>query len=253
MTEYVKFTKSAINTLPLPEKGKRSAYYHPKMKGLMVRVTSSGTKTFYVMRWMQGGPEWASLGKFPEMTPEQAEREADKYNGAVASGSNPNEAKRRLRGEIILFHLFDDFLLNKRNRNGAPLAEKTKTDYRKSFDQLDNLKNRQLSLVKRDELKRLHEKLGKEHPIMANRILALTSSLFSYAIDKELFTGTNPASGIKKFPEHARDRFLQSDELPQFFQALADEPNEIIRDYFSVSLLTGARKSNVLSMRCVFQ
>lgn len=37
--------------------------------------------------------------------------------------------------------------------------------------------------------------------------------------------------------------------MPRFFEALAEEPNHTIRDYFLISLLTGARRANVLSMR----
>jgi integrase len=59
----------------------------------------------------------------------------------------------------------------------------------------------------------------------------------------------NPCLGIRKFPEKSRDRFLQADELPRFFKALNEEPNATLRDYIFVSLLTGARRSNVLSMR----
>lgn len=62
-------------------------------------------------------------------------------------------------------------------------------------------------------------------------------------------TEANPAKGIRRNPEKSRDRFLQSDELPRFFAALATEPNPVIRDYILVSLLTGARRANVLSMR----
>src|SRR5439155_7000503 len=49
--------------------------------------------------------------------------------------------------------------------------------------------------------------------------------------------------------KRSRDRFLQSDELPRFLQALAAEPNDVVRDYVMLSLLTGARRDNVLSMR----
>ncbi len=73
--------------------------------------------------------------------------------------------------------------------------------------------------------------------------------MFSKAIEFSFWNKTNPAHGIKKFKEHSRDRFLQSDELPRFFQALADEPNAIFRDYFLMLLLTGARRSNVLQMK----
>ncbi len=55
--------------------------------------------------------------------------------------------------------------------------------------------------------------------------------------------------GIKTRKSNKRDRFLQSDELPRFFASVADELNETIRDYFLLSLLTGARRANVLAMR----
>ena len=43
-------------------------------------------------------------------------------------------------------------------------------------------------------------------------------------------------------------RFLHPDELKAFFTALSAEI-PLFRDFFAVCLLTGARKSNVLSMR----
>lgn len=64
-----------------------------------------------------------------------------------------------------------------------------------------------------------------------------------------IWKGDNPAHGIKKFPEKSRNRFLQADELPRFLQAVEAEPNDTIRDYILISLLTGARKANVLAMR----
>ena len=48
--------------------------------------------------------------------------------------------------------------------------------------------------------------------------------------------------------EHKRERVLPPDELPRFFQALEEEPNGAIRDYIFISLLTGARRINVLAM-----
>jgi len=63
------------------------------------------------------------------------------------------------------------------------------------------------------------------------------------------YEGPNPARGIKKFPERSRERFLQADELPNFFKAVAEEANDAVRDFILISLLTGARRGNVLAMR----
>jgi integrase len=74
--------------------------------------------------------------------------------------------------------------------------------------------------------------------------------MFNKAINEwRIWKGENPAHGIAKFSEQSRDRFLQSDELPRFFKAVAEEENKTIRDYILMSLLTGARRSNVLAMR----
>ena len=61
--------------------------------------------------------------------------------------------------------------------------------------------------------------------------------------------GTNPCNGIKKFKEIKRDRFLQPQEFPAFFEALEEEYNTQAKNYIWLSLLTGARKANVLAMR----
>ena len=72
--------------------------------------------------------------------------------------------------------------------------------------------------------------------------------MFGWAISAGLWENS-PAIGIRRNKEKSRDRFIQSDELPRFFQALSKEPNETIRDYVLISLLTGARRSNVCSMK----
>lgn len=92
----------------------------------------------------------------------------------------------------------------------------------------------------------LHSKISRHSPVTANRVLALVSSIFGRAIERGLWDGINPASHIKHNPERDRHRFLPADELPRYFQVLADEPNATIREFFLVSVLTGARRSNAL-------
>ena len=64
------------------------------------------------------------------------------------------------------------------------------------------------------------------------------------------YRGDNPARGLKMFQETARDRFIQVGELEILFKALEAEP-QLFRAFFIMSLLTGARKANVLAMRWV--
>lgn len=90
----------------------------------------------------------------------------------------------------------------------------------------------------------------KDGRVSANIALKLLHTLYQRAIREwRIYKGENPASGIKKFPEASRERFLQADELPRFFEAVAAEENPDIRDYVNLLLLTGARRSSLLSMR----
>ena len=121
----------------------------------------------------------------------------------------------------------------------------------KQFDRhLASWKKRKLSSIRKIDIHKLHQDIGNSSgQYTANRLLALLRSIFNQANKLGLWDNPNPASGITKFKEKSRSRFLQADELPRFFSALAEESSEHARDYILLSLLTGARKSNVLAMR----
>ncbi len=211
----------------------------------MLAVTAAGTKTFYLYKRIDGKPERVLLGRFPDISIENARKKAAEAKGTIAGGKNPQKVKRAIRAEMTFLELFTEYM------------EKYSKVHKKSwiYDEREVNKflphwfKRKISSFDKSEVERLHAKIGKDNGIyQANRLLERIRSIFNKAIDWG-WEGNNPAVGIKKFREKSRDRFLQPDELPRFFEALANEPNETARDFFMISLLTGARKSNTLSMR----
>lgn len=240
------FTKSYLNDLPAPEKGKRSYYYDTKTQGLAICVTSANKKTFVVYRKIEGRPERIKLERFPGMSIEQARGRAAEINASIAKGDNPAQIRRAKKEELTLNELFDSYL--------KLYAKKHKSSWKEDVRQFDcylsQWKQRKLSLIRKIDIHKLHQEIGNTSGFYAaNRLLALLSSLFNQANKLGLWDKPNPTVGIKKFKEKSRSRFLQADELPRFFTALAEEQNEHARDYILLSLLTGGRKSNVLSMR----
>ena len=142
--------------------------------------------------------------------------------------------------------LFDEFM----ERHAKVHKKSWKDDLSLYNRYLQPWKSRKLSTIRRADIQKLHAKIGKSgHPYGANRMLSLMSILFNKAEEWGLWEKSNPANGITRFKEKSRSRFLEADELPRFFQALGEEENETIRDYFLISLLTGVRRSNVLAMR----
>ena len=114
------------------------------------------------------------------------------------------------------------------------------------------LGSRKVSSVKRDMIGRVLSDMERQGKAAAtvNNVRALASAIFGKAIEWSYLT-ENPVKGIKTRKAVKRDRFLQSGELSRFFAAVAGEPNEAMRDFFLIALLTGARRDNVLSMQWV--
>ncbi len=241
----INFTKIAIDALPFPVKG-RTYHRDSKVHGLAVGVGETGRKSFIFYRKIGGVPERIPLGKYPDLSIEQARGKASDLNSAIANGINPAQIKRGLKAELTFSELFSGYL----ERHSKP-NKKTWTEDKSKYDTYlaKPLGNKKLSEVDRASIATIHSNITRAgHAVTANRVKALVSSIFGWAISVGLWQ-INPAIGIKQNREYSRDRFLQGDELPRFFQALAEEENDTIRDYLVTSLLTGARRSNVLSMQ----
>ena len=74
--------------------------------------------------------------------------------------------------------------------------------------------------------------------------------MYTVAIKQGYMNGhPNPATGIRKFAEKSRDRFLAPDELGRLFAALDAEEDVVFRDYILISLYSGQRRTNVLTLR----
>lgn len=242
----INFTKDALTAIKLPKEGSRTVYHDSKTIGLQLRVTPSGVKTFsYFRRIKNGNPERITLGRFPDLTIENARIKAARLNAAIAEGSNPASVIRTSKTEMTLEVLFNEYMERAGNHNKRP--DKPKDIFRLH---LSGIKSKKLSSIKHSEIDRLHKKIGSNTgQVTANIVLKLLHVMFNKAINEwRIWQGDNPAHGIKKFKEQSRDRFIQSDELPIFFKALQEEENTTLRDYILISLLTGARRSNILAM-----
>jgi integrase len=195
--------------------------------------------------WYQTKPVRITLGIFPSMSIEQARGKAREHKATMSAGIDPAEEKRKTKQEMTFGELFEIYL----DRHAKPRKRTWREDVRIFKQYLKPLENKRLSTITRSNISVIHGKIGREYPITANRVLALISSVFGRGIEYSFYEDMNPCRGIRKFSERSRDRFLQADELPRFFKSLNAEPNTTVRDYILISLLTGARRSNVLEMR----
>lgn len=164
------FTKRTLESLPCPSTGKRAYYYDSKVRGLGVSLTSSGTITFIVYRKISGRPERITLGRYPDLSIENARGLASEKNSQIAQGKNPNREKNKLKDELTLKELFHSYC----DRHAKLHKKSWKNDEKQYRLYLSCWDNRKISTLHRSDIETLHSKVGREHGLYAaNRMIAL--------------------------------------------------------------------------------
>jgi len=239
------FTKAAVAALTAGEGGRRVAYYDTRARGLCVLVAPR-TKSFYVLRFVAGKAERVFIGRFPDTTIEQARERAGKINSQIDGGANPNEVKRERRRELTLDQLHAEYMKRHAEiRNRRP--DNAMNNYRRY---LSHWGRRKLTDITRRDVAALHADLARDvGQVTANIALTLLRAMYNRASEWDLWEGVNPTTGVRKFAEKSRERFILPDEMPRFHGALRHVECDTTRDFILMLLLTGARRGNVMEMR----
>jgi len=230
----------------------RYVIWDTELKGFGVRVQTSGLKTFLVRYRHLGRRRFLSLGRFGEITPEQARLLAQKAMSKVREGADPADERSQDRAAITVKKLVERFLADHVEQKRKP---KTLTDYRSILEGYLVPKHggKKAQELTRADVARLH--LGMKHaPYRANRLLAVIASMYTFG-DKHGLTPEdfNPARKIERFPESRRERFLTTEELKKLGQAFRelDEGGRFGTAIQALMflLLTGARLNEVLKLK----
>ncbi len=237
-----KLTKRAIDTTPPPVRG-QVFLRDEELRGFGIRITS-GARSFILEKEINGRVRRMTLGRYGVLTVEQARKLAQEKIGQIVRGGDPAEERR---GQLHS-PTFQDLERMYLERHAA-YKKSIKNDVSILNRHLAPWRPRKLGSVTRAEVARLHAQVGAAgHRTWANRIVALVRMMFRLAEEWGMHPGPNPASRIRMFQEVERARYLTPEELPVFFAALSKEPSPFIRVALVTALLTGARRTEVLTM-----
>jgi integrase len=289
MKNHFTFSRSALRDMALPETnwmnvyddaqrglclgvshtGTKSFRVYRKFKGRPVKILLGNfDPSLPETREIPEGTELLGLlGNKASLNVRMARKLATAVNAQLDAGINPTISVRKARHILTLGAIFELYFCNlesegKKSRQqfrwmfecylGALPDEPKKKHGRKRQKSKGavNWSQRQLNSISHEDVQKLRFDLGKNiGHTTSNRVIELLRAIYSFGIKKRLFAGENPAAAAGKFKSESRDRFLQSDELPNFFRALEDEPDLDVRDFFRLALYTGARRGNLLEMR----
>jgi len=250
----VQITKSFIEQITPPplNKGKtdQAFYRDSSIPGFGLRVTSSGGKSFIVEKRIDGKVKRVTLGKYGQLTLEQARNEARRFLDKVKTGTNPASGKHNKRtGNTTLLEAFEDYL---QTRKG--LKEATVEDYRRSINgAFVHWQNKPLTQITKDMVQLRHKDLGKRSKARANNAMRVLRAVFNHAISRyednygQQVIMNNPVDRLSQlqawYKVDERQTFIKPDQLQHWFTATMQLNNKTTRHYLLLLLFTGLRRS----------
>lgn len=234
-----------IKSLPLP-KGKHKIYWDGRLIGLGIRITDNNAKSFVLRYVINGRERKYTLGGYPALSYSAARDMAIQMKGEITKGNDPLDERQAIHNIPTVKQLAEDFLKAKEK----VLRPRTMKDYREFFFKkhiVPKFGNLKIDSIGKKEIENFHRSFS-ETPRMGNRVLEIMRVMFNTALSWEILE-KNPTQGIKKFPEHKRERYLSEDEIGRLTKTLDAEPNQMSANIIRLILLTGSRKGEVLSAR----
>jgi integrase len=246
-------TEAFVREEKPPAKGVKRIWDAPDPRGKMgwasgfgVRVSAGGSKSF-VLRYRSrttGIEHLYTIGSFPDWSTTAARAEAREIKARIDKGGDPQTEKQAARDAATVSDLCDRFLAEHVMRK----RPNTRRDYTGIIETIIRpvLGRKTITAVTTRDCEDLHRQVTERAPHRANRAAAIGSKMFTLAMRWHM-RPDNPFRGIERNPEAKRRRYLTSDELRRLTKALAEHGDQQVANAFRLLLLTGARKSEVLS------
>lgn len=245
-----RFTNEKLDALPAS--AKVATYYDADIKTLGVRVQPTGKKSFFMLKQVNGRPQRKTLGTVGELKLDAARMHAQKLSVALAGwkaegGAGLSPTARPEKG-LAFAEAFEQYLRGVRLRSKNPdKAERGLHWLLTTY--LGSLKTAPIESITGQRLSSLHTSIAeKNRPYAANRAIEVVRGVFRFLVKKGL-AERDPSQAVTMCPEKKRERFLQPDELIRLHAALQSEPNGDLRDFVTLLLATGVRKSSLYAAR----
>lgn len=271
MSIKLKFTENAVQRLPAPTDKTRQIYSdtdNPGAKkreavpGLQLAVFKSGSRSFVLCRKFHGRTRFITLGKYPDISVEDARIEAREHIANIRKGIDPLKNKRaNSRKNVTLQEVFNDYI----KVRGNQLSANSVSNYKTVIEgHLHGWRTKEMRVISRTMVQRKHAELTDGSPSSANKTMRVLRALFNFANGqyenhegKGLFPD-NPVSRLSHIRiwnrENRRQNKINNSDLKPWFSELmaldaGDSYAISVRDYLIMLLLTGMRRRELAPLQ----
>lgn len=219
--------------------------------GFGVRVYNSGTKVFYHAYTFDGKRRFLNLGEYPIVSLADARKRYNASKKKIDDGIDPLLEKDAAKAERKLTPFVADFVdeyirihAKEHNRSWKEIERALKSEIvpRWGKRKLTDIKRRDLILVL-DEIKE------RGAPVMANRVMAYTRKMFSWAIHRDVLKVHPFLMMERPNKEESRKRVLSETEIKTFWHNLDNcRMSDKIKRALKLILVTGQRPGEVIGI-----
>lgn len=220
-----------------------------KIRNFFCRVSPKGMKTYLIIKKVKQKPVYVTIGQAEEINLKEARIKAIEIIDELNKNKNRNKERKEENSQPTLTEFFETkYIPQYAEKYTKPktLAENISIFRRRLKKKWGES---HLKEITRDDIELMHSRIkSKDGVFAANKALTLIKHLLNKAVEWR-YLEYSTATGIKPYKWKSRERFINPEEMSRFFDALEAEQDLLVKGYIYISLYTGQRCSNVLSMR----
>src|SRR5262245_6819910 len=202
--------------------GRKTDYFDTVVKGLVLRASAGGQKSWYVVYGPPAKRQWLKLGPYPEIslgTDKGARQRAKDTRAKVGDGADPVADKKALEASQTVCDLVENYVARRAStkRSGDEIARRLRKNVK---DVIGDVKLSDLH--RRDITKCIDAVKDRGAHVEANRVFEDVRAMVRWArgrgdLDQNLVEGM-----AKPTETTERDRVLSPDEIRTVWVALPD-------------------------------
>ena len=255
-SQKIKINRSTVKALPLfkpdPEKPNtnQQLLFDSVLPGFGVRITESN-KAYFAQKRVGRKVVRFTIGPCNQIIPEKAREIANEKLLEMTRGQDPNLIKQGILAEadITLEKSFHDFV---EVRSLKPI---TFREYNRAMKKtFKDWQTKPVNSITKDMVMRKFRKVSSESgPALANLEFRFLRALMNFAMGQyenskgKPLVSVNPVSRLSETKAwhriKRRQTIIDKSDLPKWYKAVRNLVNEDFRDYLTLLLLTGVRRS----------